>query len=116
MLVYIDKEQVELMILNIAANARDAMHDGGTFKVPTSRDEAARSIDIRSSDNGRGIDETAQQHVFEPFLSTKPGGSGLGLAVAYTLVTSANGDTALQSTLGQGTMFPSGFPSATPAA
>jgi signal transduction histidine kinase len=114
--IYIDKGQFELMILNIAANARDAMPSSGSFKVLASRDEAARSIDIRLSDNGRGIDEKAQQHVFEPFFSTKPGGSGLGLAVAYTLVTSANGDIVLHSAPGHGTTFRIRLPSVTPGA
>jgi signal transduction histidine kinase len=112
--VHIDKGQFELMILNIAANARDAMPDGGSFKVLASRDEAARSIDIRLSDDGRGIDEAARRHVFEPFFSTKPGGTGLGLAVAYTLVTGANGDIALHSTPGRGTTFRIRLPSAIP--
>jgi signal transduction histidine kinase len=105
--VFIDKAQFELMILNIASNARDAMPDGGTFKVIAKRDEASRSVDILLSDTGLGIDEVTQQRVFEPFFSTKPTdrGSGLGLAVTYTLVTGANGDIVLNSVPGFGTTF-----------
>ena len=105
--VFIDKAQFELMILNIASNARDAMSDGGLFKVIARRDEASRSVDILLSDTGQGIDEDTQQRVFEPFFSTKPTGegSGLGLAVTYTLVTGANGDIVLTSIPGGGSTF-----------
>jgi signal transduction histidine kinase len=105
--VFIDKAQFELMILNIASNARDAMPDGGSFKVIARRDDTSRSIDILLSDTGQGIDESTQQRVFEPFFSTKPtgSGSGLGLAVTYTLVTGANGDIVLNSVPGGGTTF-----------
>lgn len=103
--VVMDSAQFELMILNVASNARDAMPDGGLFKLTARHDHPSRSVEILLSDNGHGIDEDTRQHVFDPFFSTKPAGSGsgLGLAVTHTLVTAAQGDIFLHSVLGRGT-------------
>lgn len=101
--VFIDRGHFELVALNIASNARDAMPDGGTFRVSVCRGVAA--IQIRLADNGTGIPPGIVDRVFEPFFSTKPAGSGtgLGLATAHGLVTAAKGRIHLESERGRGT-------------
>ena len=86
--------------------------------VTARRDDPSRSVEILLSDNGQGIDEDTQQHVFEPFFSTKPAGSGsgLGLAVTHTLVTAAKGDIFLDSAPGRGTTLHIRLPWPTPLA
>ncbi|HEY0198726.1 MAG TPA: ATP-binding protein [Rhodanobacter sp.] len=105
--VFMDRAQFELMLLNIASNARDAMPDGGEFRVSAWRDEMARTVSIDLTDNGHGMDERIQRHVFEPFFTTKPAvsGTGLGLSVTHSLVAAAGGDILLRSARGEGTTF-----------
>ena len=115
--VLIDRSQVEQVIVNLAANARDAMPSGGrlTFKVervgrladgsPLGRDN--RWIRLTVSDAGCGIDDADLAHLFEPFFTTKaPGkGTGLGLATCYGIVQQAGGEITVHSMAGNGTSF-----------
>ncbi|MFC3550974.1 sensor histidine kinase [Lysobacter cavernae] len=104
--VRIDRSEFEMLILNIAANARDAMPEGGRFHIQlgAATDEA---VEITLSDTGHGMDEDVQQRIFEPFFSTKSAmeGTGLGLSVIRDLVHVAGGDIQVRSTVGQGTAF-----------
>lgn len=88
---YIDPHHLEIIILNIAANARDAMASGGHFIL------CARSSDhgvtLACSDTGSGIDHDLLERMFDPFVTTKPPGhgTGLGLSVVRDLVASYGG-------------------------
>ena len=98
-----DPDQLELMILNIAANARDAMQADGMFEMRvTAHGDRVR---IAFRDNGHGMPEYVKRDVFEPFFTTKPSdsGSGLGLAVVNDLVLASGGSVHVDSTEGQGT-------------
>lgn len=104
--IRIDRSQFELMLFNIAANARDAMPDGGRLDIgvtPAASPDAG--VQIVLADNGHGMSETVRRHAFEPFFTTKPQGSGtgLGLAVSYSLVRNADGDIEIDSAPGLGT-------------
>ncbi|MFC3550970.1 sensor histidine kinase [Lysobacter cavernae] len=104
--VRLDRSEFELMILNIAANARDAMPETGIFEVslsPIGND----LVEIALADNGQGMDETVRLRIFEPFFSTKTakGGTGLGLSVVHDLVKVVGGDIAVESTPGLGSVF-----------
>lgn len=105
--IYMDRGQFELMTLNIAANARDAMPSGGQFIVTASRASDGPSLEIALRDNGSGMSEAVRLNVFEPFYTTKPMGSGtgLGLAVVRDLVRAAHGSIDAESVPGQGTTF-----------
>ncbi|BDU20034.1 hypothetical protein DYGSA30_14910 [Dyella sp. GSA-30] len=105
--VRMDRGQFELMVLNIAANARDAMRDGGVFTITMDSDANERFAVIQLIDNGGGMDEDVRARIFEPFYTTKaPGeGTGLGLSVVRDLVEEANGEIEANSTPGQGTTF-----------
>jgi len=111
-----DPTQLELMILNLAINARDAMPDGGRIQIATrnlSRAEAGLPLEldpgdyvvVSVTDDGAGMPPGVAERAFEPFFTTKPPGkgSGLGLAQVYGLARQFGGTTRLRSVVGQGT-------------
>jgi signal transduction histidine kinase len=104
-----DRNQLEAAILNIAANARDAMLDGGCLtiriKPPSEGDERMVKIDI--ADTGMGMDEDTLEHIFEPFFTTKGTGkgTGLGLSQVYGFAQQSGGEVWAASSLGVGTTF-----------
>lgn len=91
-----DREQFVLVLLNLAANAADAMPDGGRFSV-TARVVEGAVLEIAVGDEGGGIAEPLRERIFEPFFTTKPAdhGTGLGLAVGRDLVEAAGGSLTL---------------------
>ena len=106
--VKIDKNQTEAAILNLVANARDAMTDGGDMTIVTRRESGADGADqvaVVLSDTGAGMDATVRERVFEPFFTTKPvgQGTGLGLSQVYGFIKQAGGDVDLESAPGEGT-------------
>lgn len=105
--VCLDRGQFELMMLNIAANARDAMPDGGRFVVSARRPVGSADFELTLADNGLGMPESVRLHVFEPFYTTKPHGhgTGLGLAIVHDMVTAAEGQITVEGAPGQGTSF-----------
>lgn len=111
--VLADATQIEMMVLNLAINARDAMPNGGTLEISTraysiSADpEVAEGdyVEIAVRDNGTGMDETTLRRAMEPFFTTKAigKGTGLGLAQIYGSARQAGGTARLESALGEGT-------------
>ncbi len=120
--VLADRTQLEQMLINLGANARDAMPGGGTLRIETDDLDAATawrqgvtsgaSVALTVSDTGVGIAEEVRERVFEPFFTTKdPGqGTGLGLATVYATVRQAGGRIRLLSEPGRGTTFRILFP------
>jgi CheY-like chemotaxis protein len=124
-LVLADPVQIEQVLLNLAANARDAMPTGGTLGIAVRRSVLTRTF-VRShagahaglhallevSDTGVGMDATTQTHLFEPFFTTKPSGegTGLGLASVYGIVKQADGYIDVQSRLGRGSVVSAYLP------
>jgi two-component system, cell cycle sensor histidine kinase and response regulator CckA len=121
--VHADPGQVERVLINLATNARDAMPEGGTIILSTSRVrtgdmpfqveyEGEQYICLRVTDNGTGMDEATRQRIFEPFFTTKPRGkgTGLGMPVVYGLMQSHNGFVDVRSELGKGTSISLFFP------
>lgn len=103
--VIADRSQLELVVLNLAVNARDAMPEGGTLVFAV----AARDglVCLRAEDDGEGIAPEDVERVFEPFFTTKgPGaGTGIGLATVQRVVQQAGGRVEVSSRPGQGTTF-----------
>ncbi|MBF6022578.1 sensor histidine kinase [Lysobacter niastensis] len=114
--VRLDRSEFELMVLNIAANARDAMRDGGAFRVEVGSHGSGQAT-IRLSDTGIGMSRDVAARIFEPFFSTKVAaeGTGLGLSVVHDLVKALGGDIRVDSVPGQGTTFTIRFPEAAAA-
>ena len=102
--VRVDKGQFELVVLDIATNARDAMPEGGTLRVTVQRD--GTHVEIAFTDTGHGMTQDDIARAFEPFFSTKPSGSGTGLGLATTkgVVDRAGGTVSLDSAPGHGTI------------
>lgn len=107
-----DRTHFELLVLNIAANARDAMPNGGVFRIGVGLDEASSAVELVLADSGVGMSEEVKARIFEAFFTTKPAGSGtgLGLAVVKDLVANLGGCVDVQSAPGQGTCFRIGLP------
>jgi signal transduction histidine kinase/CheY-like chemotaxis protein len=110
--VEVDPGELELVILNLAVNARDAMPTGGTIHVRATNvaalDEDALSGDfvrLEVVDSGMGMTSEVRERVFEPFFTTKEvgKGSGLGLAQVYGFVTQSGGTVRIDSEIGRGT-------------
>ena len=101
-----DRAQFALVVLNIAANANQAMPRGGRFRV-TARASADAHVELELADTGHGMSSDVQQRIFEPFFTTKPRGqgTGLGLAVAADLVSGAGGEITVQSEPERGSTF-----------
>jgi signal transduction histidine kinase len=114
--VHIDRSELEMMLLNVAANARDAMPEGGTFEVHVLDDDGMAGI--RLADSGHGMDAQVVRQIFEPFFSTKDAtaGTGLGLSVIQDLVRAVGGDIRVDSTPGAGSIFSIRLPLAGDAA
>lgn len=115
----LDPNQLEMSVLNLALNARDAMPEGGTITISTSEAEVAldgqaaqHTIRLTVADTGGGIPPSIQEKVFEPFFTTKPMGSGtgLGLAQVYGFVRQSGGEAQIDSTPGSGTRIHLLFP------
>ena len=114
--VLADANQLELALLNLATNARDAMQDGGHIVIAAHEEnvlpgqsgslQPGAYICLRVSDTGTGMDETTLQRAIEPFFTTKgPGkGTGLGLSMVHGLCEQFGGRFSLQSPPGEGTV------------
>jgi PAS domain S-box-containing protein len=109
-----DPNQLELAILNLAINARDAMSLGGTLTIASANvpaHAAPRELERRDyvviavSDTGIGMTEETRVRAFEPFFTTKARdrGTGLGLSIVYGLATRSGGTVTIESTVGKGT-------------
>ncbi len=102
-----DPSQLELALLNLVANGRDAMPLGGELEISVANAEGgdAEYVVIAIRDTGTGMSEEVRARAFEPFFTTKaPGkGSGLGLANVYGMVTQAGGRATIDSAEGKGT-------------
>jgi two-component system NtrC family sensor kinase len=102
-----DAQQVQQVVLALLVNAVDAMPQGGRLRIATQYDPVAANIRIRVSDTGIGIPAEVLPHIFEPFFTTKEDQhrTGLGLAVANSIVEQHGGRLSVRSTLGEGTEF-----------
>ena len=118
--VQADRAQIELTIINMVLNARDAMPDGGKLVISTAplaitgKDQdshggvpAGDYILISFADTGHGIPEQNINRIFEPFFTTKPEGrgTGLGLSIVYGIIRQSGGHVRVRSTVGAGTTF-----------
>lgn len=124
-----DPRAVEQMLLNLVANARDAMPEGGAIRISIEAVDADAEFRgerpwvapgpygcLAVSDEGHGMDEATLEQIFEPFFTTKPEGrgTGLGLATVHGLMRQHEGHVRVYSQPGEGSTFRLYFPAATP--
>jgi len=125
--VQADPTQVEQVIVNLAVNARDAMPNGGSVTIETSdvSTDDGDFVELRMTDTGIGMTEAERQQLFDPFYTTKEGGTGLGLATVYGIVEQSGGTIEVDTAPGMGSSFriwlprarvPAELPVAVPAA
>jgi PAS domain S-box-containing protein len=107
---YASRNQLRQVFLNMIANARDAMPDGGTLSVKTTA--SGDTIDVEISDTGTGIREQDLNKIFDAFFTTKDGVKdvGLGLSVCYGFIKDHGGDIRVSSKWGSGTTFTISLP------
>ncbi len=98
-------DRLKQVFLNIILNAMQAMPDGGTLSIATGLVPGEPSVYIRFTDTGHGIAAEHMKHIFEPFYTTRPNGSGLGLSVSYNIVRQHGGRIEVESTPGRGAIF-----------
>lgn len=118
--IRINRGQLERVILNLAANASDAMPGGGTLSIRTANVQVHDALAARCpglaigdyallsiKDTGCGMDSVTQSHIFEPFFTTKGAGAGtgLGLSIVYGIISQAGGHVAVDSHPSNGTTF-----------
>ena len=109
--VLVDPAELELAVINLTVNAKDAMPEGGQLTLsarnaaPAEIDIAGKFVVLTVADTGTGIDPEVTERIFEPFFTTKPAGqgTGLGLSQVYGLCAQAGGTARIDSTPGQGT-------------
>ncbi len=115
-----DPGQIEQVLMNLSANARDAMPEGGVLEIRTANAlvEHADTVDrpglrpgryvtLTVNDTGHGMPEHVQRHIFEPFFTTKEQGkgTGLGLATVYGIIKQTGGGVYADSGSGEGSRF-----------
>jgi two-component system sensor histidine kinase HydH len=107
-----DPQRLRQAVWNLCLNAVQAMPDGGELRVGAHalRERGGR-LQISITDTGQGIAETDLPHIFEPFFSTKPEGSGIGLALVYRVAEEHGGSIEVRSRVGEGTTFFLALPS-----
>jgi len=121
----IDANQLELAILNLAINARDAMPDGGSIEIRVAKHQVQNDAVLKSGtylklsviDTGAGMTPDILKRAIEPFFSSKPlgKGTGLGLSMVHGLVVQLGGTLELSSAIGKGTTATMVLPIATSA-
>ena len=120
--VEVDPGQISQVINNLVLNARDAMPEGGILEVGAENFlieknhplplKPGKYVKISIRDHGVGIPEKYLDRIFDPFFTTKQKGSGLGLAVSFSIVKQHGGHITVYSELGKGTVFHLYLPSA----
>lgn len=103
-----DPAQLKRAILNLALNALAATPAGGRVTIKTGRRGGATCIAVR--DTGSGIAPDLRPHLFEPFVSGRPGGVGLGLPIASRIVEQHGGRIEVETELGRGSVFTIALP------
>lgn len=109
--VWIDREQMKQVFMNLILNAIQAMKNGGSIFASTrliakdDTDAAGRFLQIEIRDTGVGIPEENLDHIFDPFFTSKEEGSGLGLSVSHQIVQEHGGHVTVESKVGGGTAF-----------
>ena len=101
--VYVDRDLLKQAVLNLVLNASESMNGGGQLRLVLSR--RGEMAEISVGDTGKGIPLEHRQKIFQLFFTTRPGGSGIGLASTFRIVQLLNGSIDFTTEVGKGTTF-----------
>jgi two-component system sensor histidine kinase HydH len=102
-LVRLDKDRLNQVLLNLYLNSLQAMEHGGELQVSVQEGNRPGTVEIQVRDTGCGIAEETLERVMDPYFTTKPEGTGLGLAMVYKIIDEHGGTIKIASKEGQGT-------------
>ena len=103
--VLIDHVQIQQVVLNLVRNSIDALSDGGTGTITVATAPGNDMVEVVVADDGPGLPAEVRERVFEPFVSTKPDGIGIGLSICRTIVEAHGGTIALDTGTRRGARF-----------
>ena len=103
--IRVDEDQFKQVCINLIINAIECMTDGGTLQIDAGENAADEFLCIRFRDSGSGVPDDMQARVFEPFVSMKEEGTGLGLPIAAKIMARHGGRLELLESSDQGTVF-----------
>lgn len=106
--IQLHSDSLQSALMNLVKNALEAMPNGGQLWARTYSNRGGVCLDL--IDTGSGVDDNTVLHMFEPFYSTKDGGSGLGLPTARKIIEAHGGRISVQSEVNRGTKFSLQFP------
>lgn len=102
---FADPDLLKQVFFNIILNGAQAMDGNGTLTITSQNIDGGKKIEIRIQDTGKGIPEKHIPKLFDPFFTTKEKGTGLGLALVYSIVSKHTGSISVESQLGRGATF-----------
>jgi len=113
---WLDRQQFENALLNLAVNARDAMNGHGSLTIRTLGDGDGKALAVQVIDTGCGMTPDVLERVFDPFYTTKPAGqgTGLGMSQVFAFCRQSGGEVQISSTEGEGTSVAMLLPVAKP--
>jgi two-component system nitrogen regulation sensor histidine kinase NtrY len=101
----IDREQIKRVFTNLIDNAAASLNGGGTITIRTGYDRRAEAVNVDVMDDGSGVPDHIRSRMFEPYTSTKEGGTGLGLTIVNQIVSDHNGYIRYSDRKPKGTVF-----------
>ncbi len=101
--VPVDTDRIQQVVMNVLLNASQAMEDGGVLTVRLVSTDDHRGVELRISDTGAGVSSDSLPQVFYPYFTTKPNGTGIGLAISQKIIADHGGTIDLESEPGTGT-------------
>jgi two-component system nitrogen regulation sensor histidine kinase GlnL len=101
--INLDGDQMREIFDNLFLNALQAVKNGGKIKISTNYQKEKNYIEVEIKDNGNGISEKNKERIFNPFFTTKKGGTGLGLPICHRIISEHNGNIVITSKQGEGT-------------
>jgi signal transduction histidine kinase len=103
--IEIDKEEMKKALLNILRNGVEATPSGGRMRIEAKDEKGENEISVKIRDTGPGIPKENISRIFQPYFTTKKKGAGLGLAIAYRIVSDHRGKIEVETQEGKGTTF-----------
>jgi two-component system nitrogen regulation sensor histidine kinase NtrY len=101
----VDRDQMKRVMINLVKNSLAAIENGGEIRIQTSYNPKLQTVHIEVSDNGCGIPDEDKERIFEPYVSTRKSGTGLGLTIVNAIISDHNGYIRVRDNKPKGTTF-----------